>query len=82
MFPRIGMSRITPPNWRILDNWVFENVILADEPFAKGLRIFETCVSANNNLCGKLVSSLKFLIKFDERFKVTSVPFLFQILTY
>ena len=49
--------------------------ILADEPFAKALRIFKTCVSFNNNLCGKLVSSLEFPIKFDERFKVTSLTF-------
>ena len=42
IFPRIGMSRRTPPNCTILDNCVFENFILADEPFAKGLRIFET----------------------------------------
>ena len=56
--------------------------MLADEPFVKILRIFETSVSVNNNLYGKLVSSLEFLIKFDERFKVTPIPFLFQILTY
>ena len=42
---------------------------------AKALRISETCVLVNNNLCGKLVSSLELPIKFDERFKVTSVPF-------
>ena len=30
----------------ILDNWVFENFILSDEPFSKVLQIFETCVSA------------------------------------
>ena len=30
----------------ILDNWVFENFILAAEPFSKVLQIFETCVSA------------------------------------
>ena len=42
--------------------------ILADEPFAKALRIFKTCVSFNNNLCGKLVSSLEFPIKFDESY--------------
>ena len=29
-----------------------------------------------NNLCGKLVFSLEQPITFDERFKVTSVPFL------
>ena len=59
----------------ILDNWVFDNYILADKTFAKVLQILETCVSVNNKLCGKLVSPLEFLIKFDERFKVTSVPF-------
>ena len=65
-----------------LDNWVFESFILADEPFAKTLRIFETCVLVNNNLCGKLVLSLELPIKFDEKFKVTSVLFfLLQRLT-
>ena len=28
---------------------------LGDEPFAKALRSLETCVSVNNNICGKLV---------------------------
>ena len=64
-----------PPNCIILDNGVFENVILADEAFAKALQIFETCVSVNNNLCGKLVSSLDSQTAFDERFKFTWVPF-------
>ena len=31
-------------------------------------------VSVDNNLCGKLVSSLELSITFDERFEVTSVP--------
>ena len=70
------MSRITtPPDWVILDNWDFENFILTDEPFAKSLRIFEVYVSVNNSLCGKLISSLQFAIKFHERFQVTSVQF-------
>ena len=38
-------------------------------------RILETCVSFNNNLCGKLVSSLKSPTTFDGRFKVIWVPF-------
>ena len=50
-------------------------ILNADEPFAKVLRIFEICVSVNNNLCGKLVSLLELPIRFDKRFKVTSVPF-------
>ena len=33
-------------------------------------------VSVSNNLCGKLISSLEFPTKFDERFKVTLVQFL------
>ena len=38
-------------------------------------KFFGTCVLVNNNLCGKLVSSLKIQIKFDERFQVITVPF-------
>ena len=57
-----------PPDYIILDNWVFENFILADEPFAEILQIFETFVLANDKLYGKLVSPLEFPIKF------TSVP--------
>ena len=54
------MSQITkPPNWTILDTSVFENCILADEPFAKDLRNLEACASVNNNLCRNPVSSLK-----------------------
>ena len=52
------MSQRTPPDYTILDNWVFENFILADEPFAKALQILETCVSVNNNLYEKLNLSL------------------------
>ena len=54
---------------------MFDYITLADEPFAKPLQSFETCVSVNNNVCGKLVSSLESPTTFDERFKVTSVPF-------
>ena len=50
------MLRITtPPDCIMLDKWVFENFILADELFAKALRIFETSASVSNNLCEKLV---------------------------
>ena len=67
-----------PPDCIILDNCVFENVILADEIS----QMFETYLSVNNPLFEKLASSLKLLKKFDERFKVTSVSFFLQILTY
>ena len=74
IFHKLGMPRRAPPNCIILDNKVFEKFLLADEPFAKALEIFKTCLSVNSSLCGKLVSSLEFIIKFDQRFKVTSVP--------
>ena len=37
------------PDCIIFDNWVFDNLILADELFAKALRRFEICVLVNNN---------------------------------
>ena len=49
--------------------------MLPDEPFAKVSQSLKTCVLVNNNLCGKLVSSLESPITFDERFKFASVPF-------
>ena len=49
--------------------------IIANEPFAKTLQIFETYVSLENDLCEKLVSSLEPPIKYDKRFKVTLVTF-------
>ena len=58
IFPEIGVSRWTPPKCTIQDNYFFENLKLADKQLAKGVRIFETCISVNNSLCGKLVSSL------------------------
>ena len=54
-------------------NWIFENFILVDEAFAKNLRILEAYVLVNNNLCGKLFSSLESPTAFDQSFKVTSV---------
>ena len=49
--------------------------MLADETFPKASRIFETLLSVNFILRRKLVSSLELPIKFDLKFKVTSVPF-------
>ena len=63
------------PNCTILNNWVFDNFILTDEQFAKDLQIFETCVLVYNNLSRKLVSLSEPPTTFDERFKVTWVPF-------
>ena len=48
----------------------FYNFILADESFAKALRNLKTCLSVNNNLCGKLDSSLESPITFNEIFRV------------
>ena len=49
--------------------------MLADKLLVKASRSLETWVLVNNNLWVKLVSSLELPITFDERFKVTSVPF-------
>ena len=65
-----------PLNCKTLGNWVFENFVLDDEPFAKSLQIFQTYVLVDKNLRGKLVSSLEFLVTFDERFQFTSISFL------
>ena len=59
-------------------NCVFDNFILADEPFAKALRRFGTCVLVKDNLCGKLFSSLESPTIFDEIFKDSSVLFFIQ----
>ena len=76
------MSSIIIPDYINLDIEAFENFLLADNPFAKGLRIFETCVSVDNNLCENLVLSLEFPIRIDERYKLFQFNFLLQILTY
>ena len=34
----------TPPDWIILDNWVFDNAISVDELFAKAWLRFATCL--------------------------------------
>ena len=63
------------PDCPILCNRVFDNFILADELFAKALQNLQTCVLVNNNLFGKLVSSLELPITFHERIEVTTVSF-------
>ena len=52
----------------------FDNFILAEQLFAKAFQSFETCVNllVNNNLCGKITSSLESPTILDERFTVTS----------
>ena len=64
-----------PPDRTMLDNWVFDNFKLNDEPFPKVLQILETCIPVNNNLFAKLASSPELPITFDERFKIVSVLF-------
>ena len=78
-------SKSLPKNPRdcpILCNWIFDNFTLAEELFAKVLKSLKTCVLVNNNLCGKLFSSLESRATVDESFKIISVPFFFQILIY
>ena len=67
---RNGPKRLpkNPLDCSILCNWVFDNFILSDELFAKA---FKTCVLVNNNLYGKVASSLELTITFNERSKDT-----------
>ena len=58
-----------PPDCPIFCNWVLDNFLTADEPYAKALRIFETWDF------WKLVSSLELLIIFDEGFKVSNCKY-------
>ena len=64
-------------------SWVFHKFMLGDELFTKTVRSLETCLSVNDNLCGKSVPSSVLPITFDER--VTWVPFFildFHLLSY
>ena len=56
----------------ILVDWVFDSSASDDYLFEKALWRLETCLSVNNDLCGKLVSSLELPIIFDENLKTTS----------
>ena len=58
------------PDCPILCNWIFDNFILADEPFEKDLRKLETWVLVN-----KIIFIIRTTNKIYERFKVTPVPF-------
>ena len=59
-----------PPDSTILDNWVFENAIFTDK-YSQKLYEALKLLSVNNNLSGKLVSSLESSVTLDERFKIT-----------
>ena len=63
------------PDRIILDNWVFGNLISADELFEKALRILEICLSVNNNSCGKLALSLDSPIMLGDNLNTTSISF-------
>ena len=62
-----------PPDCIILDNWVFGNLISADEWFVKDLRRFETSLLVNNNSWGKFVPLSPIIL--DNNLKTTSVSF-------
>lgn len=71
-----------PSDFKYLHGRVLENVLLADELFSKALRTFETCLSVRNNLGGKLVLTLEWIIIFDESFRVRTVACYNLILIY
>ena len=56
--------------------------MLADKLFTKASQSLKTSQSGSNNLCAKLVSSSELSFKFDEKFKVTSVPFFIPEINY
>ena len=64
-----------PPDCPNYCDEVLVKFILADQPFSKALQSLETCVLVNNNLNGKLFSSLEAQATIDESFKVTSERF-------
>ena len=69
----------------ILDNWIFDNIISVDDLPAKALRILATCLLANNNLWGKLVSASELPTIFDDSLQTTSASFFiadFNLLSY
>ena len=72
-----GLGR-TPVDGIILENWVFENSILADETFEKA----EIGVLVNNNSWGKVISSLELQTIFNENLKLLLYRFLFSIYVY
>ena len=49
----------SPSDCNILDRWVFDHFILADELFAKPLRNLETFLSVNNNIMNKILNEQK-----------------------
>ena len=73
------------PSWLyhlIVD--IIESVISVDDLLAKALQRFGTVVLVNNNLRGRLVSSLELPIAFDDSIKTVSVTFFiadFNLLT-
>ena len=53
----------------------FENLISADELLANVLRIFKTCLLGDNDLCGKLDSSLESPIVLGDNLNNSSLSF-------
>lgn len=72
----IGGPRNLPSNPSdciILDSYAFENLILANDLFAKDLWRLATCVSVNKSPWDKLASSSPVI--FEDNLRVTSVAF-------
>lgn len=60
-----------PMNCAMLDIWVLDNLILANQLFTKDLQSLENCLSVNSKLCEKLVSLAP--MKFFDNLRSTSV---------
>ena len=66
---------MNPQNCIFFDSCIFQSFLLADEPFAKVLQSFETCLLVDYIVWERLVSSLDSPTAFHERFRFTRVPF-------
>ena len=75
-------QEVYPPSCIILDNWVFDSLILTGKLFAKALQRFATCLLFHSNLWGNFDSSSELPVIFDDNLKSTSVSFSLQTLIY
>ena len=65
--------QVNDPDCTILNNWIFDGLILTNHLLAKDLQGFATCLSVNNNLFGKLVLSSESPIILGDSLKITSI---------
>ena len=70
------------PDCILLDNWVFDSLLIAEKLFPRALEKFKTYLLVNHNLCRILWLTLELPIIFDDRQFPTSISFLLLALIY